>query len=231
MLILTKTKNISNEMSKRQDFIKELLEKAKKEGISQAYVSRRVGMTPQNLGYHLNEAAELDLDIYNSIIKVIGRVIEVEAENLKEPRSKYIAIDEIEKHNSAESIQYKIEGQVPAGISDIIEYNDWQESEDLFFDPRTHFYLRVDHEFGYSMMPLVSPGDLVLCSTKEGQAKDGDMVAARWDKTKGALKILTINPNIKETIVLTSYNQAVAPIFVSKKEIHLYKVVLIKKRK
>lgn len=230
MLILTKTKNISNEMSKRQDFIKELLERAKKEGISQAYISRRVGMTPQNFGYHLNEAAELDLDIYNSILKVLNRVIEIEDKNIKESRIKYIAGDEVEKHISDE-IQYKIEGQVPAGISDVIEYNDWQESEDLYFDPRTHFYLRVDHEFGYSMMPLVSPGDLVLCSTKEGHAKDGDIVAARWDKTKGALKILTLNPDIKDTIVLTSYNQAVAPIFLNKKEVHLYKVVLIKKKK
>lgn len=231
MLILTKTKNISNEMSKRQDYIKELLEKAKKEGISQAYVSRRVGMTPQNLSYHLNEAAELDFDIYNSIVKVIGRVIELEDEDLKEPRTKYIAIDEIEKHDSREAIHYKIEGQVPAGINDVIEYNDWQESEDLYFDPRTHFYLRVDHEFGYSMMPLISPGDLVLCSTIEGHVKNGDIVAARWDQTKGALKILNINPDIKDMFVLTSYNQAITPIFVSKKETHIYKVVLIKKRK
>jgi len=95
-------------------------------------------------------------------------------------------------------------GTVPAGIAELTEFNDWQQSEDLYFDPREHFYLTVDEEFGYSMMPLVSPGDLVLCSGKTNTAKNGDIVAARWDDTKGALKILNINPDIKDMVVLTS---------------------------
>lgn len=142
----------------------------------------------------------------------------------------YSSVDETINYNIPLVKEYKILGVVPAGNSSVNEYNEWMESDDLNYDPNTHFYLRIDNEFGYSMMPLVNPGDLILVSYKD-KVKDGDLVAARWDKTKGALKIYKENPGVKDYIVLTSYNQAVEPIFLKKSEVKLYKVVLIKKKK
>lgn len=141
----------------------------------------------------------------------------------------YIPIEEIEKNKDSDRIYYKILGMVPAGRADANKYNDWYEVEDLQYDPRTHFYLKVDAEFGYSMMPIINPGDKVLVSM-DAKIKDGDLVAALWDETKGALKTVTYNPDIPDTYVLISYNQAVPPIFVKKDKARIYKVVLIKKK-
>lgn len=134
------------------------------------------------------------------------------------------------KDNSVKYIkpQFRIEASIPAGQAEIQDLSEWSEYEDLYFDPQEHFYLKVDTEFGYSMMPLVNPGDLVLVSFS-AKVKDGDLVAARWDKTKGALKIY--KEKKKKDVVLLSYNQAVDPIFLSKDEVEVYKVVLIKKKK
>jgi SOS-response transcriptional repressor LexA len=125
--------------------------------------------------------------------------------------------------------EFKLLGRIPAGYADYNDLSEWPEREKLEYDPDTHFFLKVDEEFGYSMMPLVSPGDLVLVSM-EAKIKSGDLVAALWDKTKGALKIYNENKDIPDIIVLNSYNQAVEPIFLKKTKVKLYKVVLIEKR-
>lgn len=126
--------------------------------------------------------------------------------------------------------EFKILGRIPAGNSDFHDWSDHPETKDLQYDPDEHFFLEVDDEFGYSMMPLVNPGDLILVSM-HAKIKNGDLVAARWDETKGALKIYTENPDFQDTVVLTSYNQAIAPIFVKRENVQMYKVVLIEKRK
>src|SRR5690606_24699037 len=117
---------------------------------------------------------------------------------VKESSVEYVPLEEAERNVYSSQTVYKIMGTVPAGIADLTEHNEWQQTDDLYYDPREHFYLTVDEEFGYSMMPLVSPGDLVLCTIKPGAARNGDIVAARWDDTKGALKILSVNPDIKD---------------------------------
>lgn len=123
---------------------------------------------------------------------------------------------------------YRVLGTVPAGVADIQDWSDLNEFRDLQYDPDTHFYLKVDEEFGYSMMPMVNPGDFVLVSLY-GKVKHGDLVVALYDETKGALKIYTENESLPGIAVLTSYNQSIPPMLFKKEDIKVYKVVLIEK--
>lgn len=125
--------------------------------------------------------------------------------------------------------EFLIEATIPAGIADINERAEWNETERLDFNPQTHFFLEVDKEFGDSMLPSVQPGDLVLCSTNV-KPKVGDMVAAKWDDTKGALKTYSRHPDMPDFVLLTSYNPNIPVIFVRKDKLKAFKVVLIKKR-
>lgn len=129
-----------------------------------------------------------------------------------------------EKHRGA----FKVLGTVPAGVADIQDWSDLNEFRDLQYDPDTHFYLKVDEEFGYSMMPMVNPGDYVLVSLY-GKVKHGDLVVALYDQTKGALKIYTENESLPGVAMLTSYNQSIPPMLFKKEDIKVYKVVLIEK--
>lgn len=124
---------------------------------------------------------------------------------------------------------YPVMGTVPAGKAEIQDWSDLNEFRDLEYDPDTHFYLKVDEEFGYSMMPLVNPGDYVLVSMY-GKVKPGDLVVALYDKTKGALKIYNENENLPGIAMLSSYNQSIQPMVFKRDEIKIYKVVLIEKK-
>ncbi|MBS4034354.1 MAG: LexA family transcriptional regulator [Ignavibacterium sp.] len=221
--IISYTENFYN-MSKRQDIVIKWLQKAKKARISQALVAERIGITPQNFNYHLKESPELDLDLFNSIKNELEKFIDLEEDQVSE-----VLKDDLELKPSSIPI-YKVLGQIPAGYSEVTEYNDWNESDDLFYDPRAHFWLVIDSEYGYSMTPFLQPGDMVLCSTS-AKYKDGDIVAVRWDKTKGAIKIFSHNPEVKNTIGLFSYNNAEKPIILTKDRIEqIYKIVNIKKK-
>lgn len=225
--IISPKENLYN-MSKRQDIVIKWLLKAKKAKISQALIAERIGITPQNLNYHLKESPELDLDLFNSIKNELEKFIDLEEDQVSEELK-----DDSESGVSSRPSGtpfYKILGQIPAGYSEVTEYNDWQETDDLFYDPRAHFWLIIDAEYGYSMTPFLQPGDMVLCSTS-AKYKDGDIVAVRWDKTKGAIKIFSHNPEIKNTIALFSYNNAEKPIILTKDRIEqIYKIVNIKKK-
>jgi len=139
-----------------------------------------------------------------------------------------VPIDEAEKNHIPPSLSFPILGEIPAGISEIRQYEGFFEYFDFELDPRKHGVLRIDNEFGYSMMPLVGPGDLAIISFDD-KPSDGDWVAARWDDTKGALKVLAIDKDNPEIIVLNSYNTAVQPIILNskKQKITLWKVPVV----
>lgn len=126
--------------------------------------------------------------------------------------------------------QYRVEAIVPAGHGDIKDISDWFESEVLDYDPQDHIFLKVDEEFGYSMMPFIQPGDMVLISFK-APVQDNDIVAARWDKGKGAIKLCSIPVNDTNKVALLSFNPIVAPMVFNKRDIRMFKVVLIKKQR
>lgn len=125
--------------------------------------------------------------------------------------------------------EYRRVAMIPAGRGEIQDREEWYDSNYLDYSPDDHVFLEVDPEFGFSMMPLINPGDEVLISFK-AKIKSGDLVAVRWDKTKGAIKILGNNEHAPDFVVLTSYNQTTDPIVVPKKKTNMYKVVLIKKK-
>jgi phage repressor protein C with HTH and peptisase S24 domain len=136
-----------------------------------------------------------------------------------------------DKQKESETIkypEYKLESTIPAGDGDIVDLTDWYHSDVLDYDPQHHFFLKVDEQFGLSMMPLIRPGDLLLCSTR-ARVKSGDIVAAKWDKNKGAVKIASFPKNDNMNVLLMSYNQAYEPFSVPRKQTKMYKVVLIKK--
>ncbi len=211
-------------MSEKQKLVKKWLEKAKSEKISQAFLAKKLGMTEQNFYFHLNKTKDLSDDQLKKIWKILSSLIDLDED-------KFIVRELLEPYGvDTALITYPILGQIPAGRSEITEYNDWQETDDLNYDPRNHFWLVIDLEYGHSMTPFLQPGDLVLCSIN-AKYKDGDIVAARWDKTKGAIKIYSENPEVKNTIALFSYNNAEKPIILTKDRIEqIYKVVNIKKK-
>lgn len=136
-----------------------------------------------------------------------------------------------EVNNFKSPKEYRVLASVPAGIGEIQDRTEVHESDILDFDPADHAFIIVDQEFGYSMMPTISPGDMVLISFKD-KVKSNDLVAARWDKTKGAIKILSLGEKDKTKGALLSYNLAVPPIYFEDiRKIKLYRVVLIKKNK
>jgi hypothetical protein len=139
-------------------------------------------------------------------------------------------VKEVVKHENTirKGLEYKLEATVPAGDGDVVDLTDWYHSEVLDYSPQNHFFLKVDEQFGFSMMPLIKPGDLVLCSIRH-KIKHGDIVAAKWDKGKGALKIASFAKNDKLNVILMSYNQAYEPFSVPLATTKMYKVVLIKK--
>ena len=137
---------------------------------------------------------------------------------------------DIKVHDGFSSLEYRVIGMVPAGKGESVDWSDWWESEVLSYHPDDHVFIKIDPEFGYSMMPMIQPGDFVLISFS-AKPQNGDLVAALWDKTKGALKVYNENPSVPNAVILTSYNQAVEPIFVKKDQVRMYKVVLIKKAK
>jgi phage repressor protein C with HTH and peptisase S24 domain len=136
-----------------------------------------------------------------------------------------------EKPEQPLPMEFRVEAIVPAGKDrEVVDVTEWWQTEVIDFRPDDHVFIQVDEQFGYSMMPLIAPGDLVLISFSQ-KPKDGDLVAARWDNTKGAVKILVENPQHQNLVVLTSYNQAVQPIFLARNQVKMYKIVLIKKKK
>lgn len=140
----------------------------------------------------------------------------------------YIPIHVAEKNHVPAKLSFPILGEIPAGIAEIKQYSDFFEYFDFDLDPRKHGVVRIDQEFGYSMMPLVGPGDLAIISYDD-KPSDGDWVAARWDDTKGALKVLAIDKHNPDIVVLNSYNTAVQPIILNskKQKLTLWKVPVV----
>ena len=144
---------------------------------------------------------------------------------VREKGVEYVAVDNALKSNKL-LFEYPIVADVPAGRSEI-NHHDWPEYIKIDIDPREHFALKVDKEYGISMAPYIEPGDVLFCSFSR-KFNDGDIVVARYDGTKGAVKRIFMN----EQITLISFNPLESPIVISKKQLQqVFKVVLIWKKK
>ncbi|MBI2420041.1 MAG: S24 family peptidase [Ignavibacteriales bacterium] len=135
----------------------------------------------------------------------------------------------VEQFNSGEYIfeaNLPIEAQVPAGLG---AGKSFEGDTLLQFDSRNQFALMIDTNNGESLQPFLHPGDIIICDTR-AQVCTGDMVAARWDTTNAAVKILGDSSKVPDSYLLYSYNPIVKPIIVKKENARLYKVVFIKKQ-
>lgn len=201
-------------------------------GVKKSFLAQKLGISRQVLSYQLNIAAELDPEYYEKILSILKSLRSGGNPELSSSADQedYMYESEAAQETGVGTPQYKIVANVPAGIGELTTYDDWFETDVLEYNPADHVFIRIDEEFGSSMMPLVAPGDLVLISYS-AKPRNGDLVAARWDETKGALKIYQELPHDPSTILLMSYNQAVPVIMVNRKSAKIFKVVLLKKQK
>lgn len=187
--------------------------------------SRALGVHPSNLQAYLNGQREPGTPFLRKL-KSLGCNLEW---LFDETSDFYVKEPEVNKYSSLP--EYPVHGIIPAGKGEVVELTDWIETEVLDYNPNDHALLIIDQEFGYSMSPVVQPGDQVLYSYS-AKVLEGDPVVARWDKTKGALKICNFIEHDPSLIALTSSNIAVPPIILKRNKVIMYKVVLIiKKRK
>jgi hypothetical protein len=123
-------------------------------------------------------------------------------------------------------LEFPVLGTIPAGKADVVDLSDWIQKMVIDYNPNDHALLMIDKEFGYSMTPIIQPGDVALISFSK-KPEIGRPVAARWDKTKGAIKILNYNEMAPNIIWLHSANSSETPICVEKDKVKLYPVVAI----
>lgn len=122
-----------------------------------------------------------------------------------------------------------IYGDIPAGIA---EFNGYHATETVTLDSRKQFMLRVDKQNGESMVPLLRPGDLVVCELGS-KVRPGDIVAAKWGHNQAAIKLYGDNSKLPGTVILESYNRATDLVIlnVDKELLTIAKVVHIIKAK
>ena len=121
------------------------------------------------------------------------------------------------------SREFRVIGSIPAGKQGEVIIHDYITTEVIDLDPNNTDLLLVDEEFGHSMTPLMKPGDLVAIDYRS-KVYNGCIVAAKWDRTKGAVKILSINESDPTWVTLLSYNMAIPPINVKRNKVVMYHV-------
>lgn len=187
------------------------------------------GMSAQSLHKYLTNQRKPGAEILSKLSRLgcdINWLLTNQSQTLiSKSDFKYISIEEAEKITVPLPLSYPILGTIPAGMAEIVDYERF-EYYDFDFNPQTHGMLKIDEEFGFSMMPLVGPGDICIISFYD-KPKNGDWVAARWDETKGALKELAIDDDDPSKVILLSYNQTMRPLVKDINKVKLWKVPVI----
>ena len=123
--------------------------------------------------------------------------------------------------------EFRVEATIAAGHAELYDRTDNYEFKALDYSPReNYFWLQVDKKIGESMKPFLLEGEYLLCGVKE-KVRSGDIVAAKWGKNNAAVKIY--NETDTGEVILSSYNPLTPFIFLRKKEVILFKVILIEK--
>jgi len=153
-----------------------------------------------------------------------GKVENQKKQNISGIELDYVPIDEAEINKMPKFLEYSVFGSIPAGKGEFVDFTDWIQKMVIDYSPQSHALLVVDQEFGYSMTPIIQPGDIALFSFY-GKIHNNRPVAAKWGETKGALKIVNFNPINPENIILLSSNSSQTPIYVRRNEVQLYNIV------
>ena len=172
-------------------------------GVSNAVVSQiRSGKTKSPNNYTIKKLEEgLGIRIDDSDPKNITYT--------KAPKPKKIDSEDediVREFNEGYSINewhLPLLGDIPAGMG---EFNGYDQTETVTLDSRRQFMLRVDRHNGESMIPLLRPGDLVVCDL-QAKVRPGDIVAAKWGNNQAAIKLYGDNSKLPGTVILESYNR------------------------
>lgn len=231
---MTPSENPDGRMIDKAGIGRRLKQFGEKEFGSLSVLAAKLDMTPQALHRYLIGASAPGSNILSKLIS-LGCDVEwlLTGKPGNQEGLSYVPIEETETGAEVKTIEHTqreahgfslpLLGKIPAGRA---EFQSWQENNETFhlsFNPFQEFILTIDEEFGYSMMPLVNPGDKILV-TMHDRPKSGDLVAALWDKTKGALKVLIENQDMPGIISLHSYNTAIPPMIFKAGTVKLYKV-------
>lgn len=192
----------------------------KKKGLNQTDFAKIVGVEAKaTVSGWENDSREPEV----SKLKTIAEIGNVTLDWLIKGSSRS-ANDEPKASYLPGELRLRLEAKVPAGKGEIIDLTDWIQEEIFNFDYDNHVVLQIDDEFGDSMKPFMHPGDYIVISFS-AKINDKDPVAARWDETKGAIKIVNYLKDVPEKVLLTSYNQNVSPIVVDRKNLAMYRIV------
>jgi len=184
-------------------------------GWSKAEFARRMGIFPQ----HVNKYLTGEFDFFNLIEK-----LEIEGCDIDWLMTGKQYIDASINDVKPRQVELRLLGSIPAGRSEM-HIHEWISVETLDLDPNNHELLMIDKEFGYSMRPFMNPGDLVVISYKD-PVEDGCLVAARWDDTKGAIKILGLNKkDFPGLVFLHSTNNIEPTITLRRDQVFMYRVI------
>ena len=110
-----------------------------------------------------------------------------------------------------------------------LEASDDYELETLKLNNKELYFVEVDAEQSEVMSPVLKSGDKLLASLTE-KPKSGDIVIVTAGGLSAAVRILQINPNNSNELLLLGANQATRPIFINREDAVVHKVVMIKKK-
>jgi transcriptional regulator with XRE-family HTH domain len=192
--------------------------------------SKELGISRENLYRYFNDTVSPGSEILQKLA-LLGCDInwlllgELSTQNVTKTKSiSYIPADIAEINTLPRFLEYPLLGTIPAGHAEIVDLTDWVQKMVIDYSPSDHALLMIDKEFGYSMTPIVQPGDIALISFSK-KPEIGRPVAARWDDTKGAIKILNFDERAPNVVWLHSSNSSETPICVERNKVKLYPVV------
>ncbi len=186
--------------------------------------TQQLGIIRENAYRYFNDTVSPGSDILIRLAELGCDINWLLTGNYSVKKSNYVNIDTIENNNSPKILEYQVFGTIPAGRAEIVDLTDWIQKMVIDYSPQDHALLIVDKEFGYSMSPIIQPGDVALFSFNN-KIRNGRPVAARWGESKGALKIAHFNKETPNYIHLFSSNSAEPPIFLHRNKVKLYSIV------
>ncbi len=117
---------------------------------------------------------------------------------------------------------YAVQTVPPASQGETIDKV--REGITLEYPARSHVWLTVTEDNSAGMQPIILYGEHCLISLK-GEAKSGDLVAARWG-SKSAIRFADIDNG---SVVLKALNPNLPAVVLPREKVAMFRIILIKK--
>jgi phage repressor protein C with HTH and peptisase S24 domain len=214
------------DIANKAEIAKRLREFGKRNFKSFRELARKMEWTPQALNAYLSGQS---IPGGNILFKLKELGCDINWLLSEDNDTRYVSFRKVDEIGIIPNkFEYKMSNSVPSIENELNIENEWVEKELINFDPATHVFLKIDENNGKSMVPLLQPGDVVLLDILSNP-QDGDLVAARWDDSCGMVKILNIDEQDPERVMLLSFNSMEKPIIKNRQNIKIYKIVMIRK--